>query len=116
MELARAVDATDCEDFAAETVMIALLAVPFQVAVRMIHPVGKLVAVTVKATEADPVGTITLAGVLKATLLVEIATLISPAAFERFTVQMPLAPTVNAFGLQVSDTSVGVDHNANVTV
>jgi hypothetical protein len=97
-------------------VRIALLPAPFQDAVRMTHPVGTLCAVTVKAAEAAPSGTMTLAGAPKATLLLEIPTVIAPADFERFTVQVPLAPTVKAVGLQVSDTSVGVDHNAKVTV
>ena len=97
-------------------VRIALLPAPFQLAVRMIHPLTELFAVTVKATVAAPAGTTTLAGALKATLLLTTPTVIAPAAFERFTVQVPLAPTVNAVGLQLSDMSVGVDHNAKVTV
>jgi hypothetical protein len=96
--------------------MIALLVAPFQDAVRMTHPVGTLVAVTVKGAEAAPSGTMTLAGAVKAALLLDIPTVTAPAAFERFTVQVPLTPTVNAVGLQVSDTSVGVDHNAKVKV
>jgi hypothetical protein len=118
MELARTVDTdgTDIEEPATETVMIALLAAPFQDAVRMTHPLGKLCAVTVKDTVTDPVGTMTLGGMLKATLLVEIPTVIAPAAFERVAVQVPLEPTFNVVGLQESDTSVGVDHNAKVAV
>jgi hypothetical protein len=92
------------------------LLAPFHVAVRTIHPLGKLCAVTVKATETAPSGTVALVGVFKARSLVEIPTVIAPAAFERITVQVLLAPTVNAVGLQVSVTSVGVDHNAKVTV
>lgn len=115
MELTSA-DVTSCEDLAAETVMMALLLAPFQAAVRMIHPDGKLCAVTVKATETAPGGTVALAGVFKAGSLAEIATVMAPAAFERITVQVALAPTVNAFGVQVTVMSVGVDHNARVTV
>ena len=96
--------------------MIALLPVPFQDAVRMTHPLGTPIAVTVKAAAVDPAGTMTLDGAFKATLLLDIPTVIAPAAFERITVQVPLPPSVNAVGLQVSVTSVGVDHNAKVAV
>lgn len=92
-----------------------LLLAPFQVAVRMIHPVGKLCAVTVKPTETAPAGTVALAGVFKAGLLAERPAVTAPAAFERVTVQVALPPTFNAVGTQVSDDSVGVDHNAKVT-
>jgi len=119
MELARAVDGTDGTDIevaAAETVIIALLVVPFQDAVRMTHPLGKLCAVAVKVVVTEPVGTMTLGGMLKAILLVEIPTVIAPAAFERVTVQVPFEPTFIAVGLQASDTSAGVDHKVKVVV
>jgi len=41
---------------------------------------------------------------------------IAPPAFEMVTVQVLLSPIVNAVELQVSDASVGEDHNAKVTV
>jgi hypothetical protein len=104
------------DELAAETVIMALLLVPFQVAVRMIHPVGKLCAVAGKTAETAPDGTVMLAGTLKAGLLAESPTVIAPAAFERVTVQMLLPPTFKAVGAQVSDTNVGVDHNAKVAV
>jgi hypothetical protein len=108
-----------CEELGGlETVMMTLLLAPFQAALRMIHPVGRLCAVTVKTAELAPCDTVALAltGSLKAGLLAERLTVIAPAAFESATVHVLLAPTVNEAGEQVSDTSVGVDHNARLTV
>jgi hypothetical protein len=98
--------------------MMTLLLAPFQAALRMIHPVGKLCAVTAKTAELAPCDTVAvpLAGSLKAGLLAERPTAIAPAAFESTTLHVLLAPTVNAAGEQVSDTSAGVDHNARLTV
>jgi hypothetical protein len=117
MELA-CTDVADCAELrsAAETVSSALLLAPFQVAVSTIHPLGKLCAVTVKAAETEPSGTVALVGMLRARSLVEIPTVMAPAAFERITVQVLLPPTVSAAGLQVRVTIVGVDHNAKVAV
>jgi hypothetical protein len=97
-------------------VMITLLVTPLKVADRRTHPPGTLTALTVKAAVTAPGCTIALPGAFRAGLLVDRPTVTAPAAFERLTVQVLLPPTVNAVGLQASDTSTGVDHNAKVTV
>lgn len=97
-------------------VKITLLLTPFNVAVRMIHPLGVPCALTRKATAADPGGTVALDGVLKAKSLVERPTTVTaPAALERLTVQVLLPPSGNAVGLQVIDASVGGDSSVKTT-
>jgi len=74
------------------------LLTPFQVAVIVIDPLAAVLAVTVNAALEAPCGTVTLAGTARAALLVEIPTLIEPAAFDSVTVQLLFAPTARVVG------------------
>ena len=61
-----------------------------------------------------PCCTVTLAGAINAAFELEMPMANVPAAFERATIQLLLAPTANLVGVQVSDDRLGVDHSSTV--